>query len=80
MSAATAPPPVPLATATAAAPPVVPPIAAATVATPQIDLSDSDSYSTSDDDSSGCEIVESVGNKGKTFFVCLWRCLMRHAG
>jgi hypothetical protein len=49
----------------------VPPAAAATVATPQIDLSDSDSYSSADDDCSGCEIVESVGNKGKTSFVCL---------
>jgi hypothetical protein len=41
----------------------------------QIDLSNSDSnsnsYSSADDDSGSCEIVESVGNKGKTSFVCL---------
>ena len=51
----------------------MPPAAATTVATPQIDLSDSvsDSYSSADDDSGGCEIVELVGNKGKTSFVCL---------
>jgi hypothetical protein len=53
----------------------VPPAAAATIATPQIDLSDSDSNSSSDssadDDSGSCVIVEPVGNKGKTSFVCL---------
>ena len=56
-------------------PPAVPPAAAATIATPQIDLSDSDSNSSSDssadDDSGSCVIVEPVGNKGKTSFVCL---------
>ena len=78
MAAAAAPPAVPHAAATAAAPPLVPPAAAATVATHQIHLSDgdsdsnSDSYSSADDDSrGGCEIVESVGNKGKISFVCL---------
>ena len=60
------------AAAAAAPPPILPPAAAATVATPQIDLSDSDSYISADDDSSGCEIVESVENNGKkTSFVCL---------
>jgi hypothetical protein len=53
----------------------VPPAAAATIVTPQIDLSDSDSNSSSDssadDDSGSCVIVEPVGNKGKTSFVCL---------
>jgi hypothetical protein len=79
MTAAAAPPAVPhaaaAAAAAAAAPPLVPPAAATTVATPQIDLSDSDSnsdsYSSTDDDSGGCEIVESVGNQCKTTFVCL---------
>ena len=53
----------------------MPPAAAATIVTPQIDLSDSDSNSSSDssadDDSGSCVIVEPVGNKGKTSFVCL---------
>ena len=75
MATAAAPPAVPHAAAAAAAPPLVPPAAAATVATPKINLSDSnsdsDSYSSADDDSGGCEIVELVGNKGKTSFVCL---------
>jgi hypothetical protein len=73
MAAADAPPAVLHAAAAAAAPPLVPPAAATTVTTPQIDLSDSvsDSYSSADDDSGGCGIVESVGNKGKTSFVCL---------
>jgi hypothetical protein len=72
MAAAAAPPAMLHAAAAAAAPPVLPPAAAATVATPQIDLSDSDSYISADDDSSGCEIVESVENNGKkTSFVCL---------
>ena len=56
-------------------PPAVPPAAAATIVPPQIDLSDSDSNSNSDsssnDDSGSCVIVELVGNKGKTSFVCL---------
>jgi hypothetical protein len=56
-------------------PPAVPPAAAATIAPPQIDLSDSDSNSNSDssanDNSGSCVIVELVGNKGKTSFVCL---------
>jgi hypothetical protein len=47
------------------------PSAAKAVAQPQIDLSDSDSYSSADDDSGSCEIIELVGNKGKTSFVCL---------
>jgi hypothetical protein len=75
MAATAAPPAVPPATAAAAAPPAMPPAAAATVAPPQINLSDSDSnsgsYSSADDDSGCCEIVELVGNKGKTSFVCL---------
>jgi hypothetical protein len=75
MAAAIAPPAVPHAAAAAAAPPAVLPAAAATIATPQIDLSDSDSNSSSDssadDDSGSCVIVEPVGNKGKTSFVCL---------
>jgi hypothetical protein len=41
------------------------------VALPQIDLSDSNSYSSDDDNIGSCKIVESVGNKGKTSFVCL---------
>ncbi len=41
------------------------------VVLPQIDLSDSNSYSSDDDNSGSCKIVESVGNKGKTSFVCL---------
>jgi hypothetical protein len=56
----------------------VPPAAAPTIATPQIDLSDSDSNSSSDsrsadDDSGICVIVEpmAVENKGKTSCVCL---------
>jgi hypothetical protein len=68
----------PHATAVAAAPPAVLPAALATIATPQIDLSDSDSNSSSDsrsadDDSGSCVIVEpmAVGDKGKTSFVCL---------
>ena len=40
-------------------------------APPQIDLSDSNSNSSADDDSGSCEIVELVENKGKTSFVCL---------
>ena len=40
----------------------------AAAAPPQIDLSDSDSNSSA---SGSCEIVELVGNKGKTSFVCL---------
>ncbi len=73
MAATAAPPAVPPAPAAAAAPPAMPPAAAATVAPSQINLSDSDSNSDSyaDDDSGCCEIVESVGNKGKTSFVCL---------
>jgi len=75
MAATAAPPAVPPTTAAAAAHPAVPPAAAATVAPPQINLSDSDSnsdsYSSADDNSGSCEIVESVGNKGKTSFVCL---------
>ena len=51
--------------------PAMPSAAAATVAPPQIDLSDSNSYSSADDNSGSCKIVESVGNKGKTSYVCL---------
>jgi hypothetical protein len=51
--------------------PVMPSAVAATVAPPQIDLSDSNSYSSDDDNSGSCKIVETVGNKGKTSFVCL---------
>ena len=62
------------AAAAAAARPAVPPAAAANIATPQIGLSASNSNSNSDssaDDNSGsCVIVELVGNKGKTSFVC----------
>ena len=66
MAAAAAPPVMPhAAAAAAAAPPAVPPAAAATIAPPQIDLSDSDSnsdsYSSADDDSGSCVIV--VGGK-----------------
>jgi hypothetical protein len=61
--------------AAAAPPPAVPPAAAATITTSQIDLSNSysnsDSYSSANDDSGSCVIIESVGNKGKTSFVCL---------
>jgi hypothetical protein len=78
MAAAAASPAVPHAAAAAAAPPAVPPAAVVTIATPQIDLSDSDSNSrnsssdsSADDDSGSCVIVEPVGNKGKTSFVCL---------
>ena len=73
MATAAASPAMPHATAVAAAPPAVTPAAPATIATPQIDLSDSDSNSSSDscsadDDSGSCVIVEpmAVGNKGKT--------------
>jgi hypothetical protein len=70
MAATAAPPAVPPATATGVPPPAVPPAIAATVAPPQINLSNSDSnsgsYSSTDDDSGCCEIVEMVGNKGKT--------------
>ena len=58
-------------------PPLPPPchLPAATIATSQIDpsnsYSNSDSYSSANDDSGSCVIVESVGNKGKTSFVCL---------
>jgi len=76
MAAAAASPAMPHATAAAAAPPAVPPAAAATIAMPQIDLSENDSKSSrssssADDDSSSCVIIEPVGNKGKTSFVCL---------
>ena len=69
MAAAAAPPAMLHATAAVAAPPSVPPATAATIATPQIDLSDSDSNSSSDssaDDNIGsCVIVEPVGNKAR---------------
>ena len=51
--------------------PAMPSAAAATVAPPQIDLSDSNSYCSTDDNSGSCKIIELVGNKGKTSFVCL---------
>ena len=57
--------------AAAAVPSAAAPSAATAVAQLQIDLSDSNSYSSADDDSGRCEIVELVGNKGKTSFICL---------
>jgi hypothetical protein len=72
MSAAAAPPAACAATAAAATPSAtVPPSATAAVAQPPIDLYDSDSYSSADENSGSCEIVESVGNKGKTSSICL---------
>jgi hypothetical protein len=60
-----------VAMAATAAPPVMPTAATTTVVQSQIDLSISDSYSSADDDSGSCKIVEPVGDKGKTSFICL---------
>jgi hypothetical protein len=53
-----------------AATPASPPAA---VAQHQTDpsKSDSDSYSSTDNDSSSCKIIESGKNEGKTSFICL---------